>query len=136
MNQSTPKGSTRPRRNAHQQVDAEPEQVEIGERHDLAIEEGAPAEADEARYEQPREQEEAGHAELFRPGDQRVDPAALPVGEFESACHMHQHDQDDADALARIDPADAPGRAMSWCSRFSHDADSFDRSLAHSACRM
>ena len=52
------------------ELDRDPQHVEIGEVHDLAVEIGAPVAVDHAREEQPGDQEEVGHAERLGERDQ------------------------------------------------------------------
>ena len=59
------------------ELDRGPQQVEIDEMHDLAVEIGAPVAVDHLRQEQARDQEEVRHAERLGEGDHRVQPAFL-----------------------------------------------------------
>ena len=64
-------------RRLHGELDGGPQQVEIGEMHDLAVEIGAPVAVDDLRQEQARDQEEVRHPERLGEGDDGVQPALL-----------------------------------------------------------
>ena len=96
------------------ELDRDPQHVEIGEVHDLAVEIGAPVAVDHAREEQAGDQEEVGHAEGLCERDQLAHPACLARGGLDAERRMHHHHHDDAEALGVVDPVDA------WRAGLSH----------------
>ena len=96
------------------ELDGHPQQIEIEEVHDLAVEIGAPVAVDDLRQEQAGDQEEVGHAE--RPGefDDRVHPAFAAGGGLDAERRMHHHDEDDAEALGVVDPVDPAVNSTRW----------------------
>ena len=124
MNQSVPNGSIsdrdkaarlpsrrhrRPSRRLDRELDRDPEQIEIDEVHDLAVEIVAPVAVDDLRQEQARDHEEVGHAEGPSELDQRVQPAIMAGERLDAQRRMHHHHHDDAEALGVVDPVDPPG---------------------------
>jgi hypothetical protein len=85
----------------------EPEQVEIGEVDHPAVGVGAPVPVDHARQEEARYEEEIGHAEGLREGDDPVHEALAAHRLSDAEGRVHHHHEEDADALGGIDPGDA-----------------------------
>ena len=69
------RGSCSEARRLERELDRGPQQVEIDEMHDLAVEIGAPVAVDDLRQEQARDQEEVRHPERLGEGDDGVQPA-------------------------------------------------------------
>ena len=97
--------------------DRQPEHVEIGEVHDLAVEIGAPVAVDDAEQEEAGEEEEIRHAERPREGDHVMHEALTAGGLTHAERRMHHDDENDADALGVVEPYDAVvaiGRRDGW----------------------
>ena len=97
-------------------LDHQPEEVEVGEVHDLAVEIQPPVAVDHERKEQARDHEEIGHAERPRERDRVVHEAFRARRLLDAQGGVHHHHHDDADALRDVDPVDARlgrgGRAL------------------------
>jgi len=89
------------------QLDGHPEKVEISKVHDLAIEIAAPRGGDAAAQEQAGNEEEIRHAERFGPGNETVQPGRFAKGLLDAQRRMHHDHENDADALAIVDPVEA-----------------------------
>ena len=92
-----------------------PQQIEVDEMHDLAVQIGAPVAVDDQRQEQARDQEEIRHPERPREGHYRVQPAFLPDRLLDPERRMHHHHEDDAEAFGIVHPVDPPGRRIAAC---------------------
>ena len=115
-------------RRLDRELDRRPQQVEIDEMHDLAVEIGAPVAVDDLCQEQAGDQEEVRHAEGLGEGDDRVQPALAADGVLDAERRMHHHHEDDAEALGVVDPVDPrAARRIGRLYRTSH----FGSHLSH-----
>jgi hypothetical protein len=96
-------------RAAHHELERHPEEVEISEMHDLAVDIGTPGCGDAAGQEQAGNEEEIRHAERLRPGDEGTEPGGRAQRLLDAECRMHHDHENDADALAAIDPVEPVG---------------------------
>src|SRR6202008_3007293 len=62
-------------RRFQRELDGGPQQIEVDEMHDLAVEVGAPVAVDDLRQEQTRDQEEVRHPERLCERDDMMQPA-------------------------------------------------------------
>ncbi len=92
--------------------DQQPQRVEVSEVDHLAIEKFPPWPLDRPAGEQPRHQEEVGHAKRLGEGDDLVQPAAVADRHSDPEGRMHGDHQHDRPALGVVDPGDAAGRAV------------------------
>jgi hypothetical protein len=104
--------AVRPCRNAcrpafEQALDDHPEQIEIEEMQDLAVQKVAPILADAPMQEKSRDQKERGDSERTRPLDNGVQPALSAHGLADAQGGMHHDHKNDAKAARVIDPIDA-----------------------------
>ncbi len=89
------------------ELQGHPQDVEIGEMHDLAVEISAPVAVDDPSQEQSGNQEEIRHTERLGELHHRSEPALLTHRVLNAKRGMHHHHQDDAKAFGVIDPVDA-----------------------------
>jgi hypothetical protein len=88
------------------ELDGQPEHVEIGEVQDLAVEVEPPRGVYAGGEEEAGEQEEVGHAERLREGDDVGHPASLARHLLDAERGVHHHHEKDAKSLGDIDPVD------------------------------
>ena len=114
-------------RRLERELDRGPQQIEIDEMHDLAVEIGAPVAVDDLGQEQPGNQKEVRHPERLGEGDHGMQPALLADGVPDAQRRMHHHHEDDAEALGVIDPVDP---LSTRCAIGGHDASHFGSHLS------
>ena len=89
------------------ELNAHPQDIEIGKMQDLAIGIFAPWAVNARRQKQPGNQKEIRHAERLGPINKAVQPRGSPHRLFHAKRRMHEHNQHNANALGIINPADA-----------------------------
>ena len=106
------------------ELDRRPQEIEIAEVQDLAIEIRTPVAIDHVRDEKSGDQEEVGHAERPSEGDDMVQPSFAAGSLFDAQRRMHHDDENDAEALGVIDPGDALPACWAGCGRRACDIGS------------
>ena len=91
----------------HGELDRGPQQIEIDEMHDFAIEISAPVAVDHLRQEQAGDQKKVRHSKGLGEGNHRMQPAVLPHRLSDAQRRMHHDDEDDAKSLGIVDPVHA-----------------------------